>query len=156
MIPSRSAESSLDKLIEECSEVIHVASKAKRFGISNYHPKTRRKNSDALLDKIMDLNEAIDDIKKYTPRPTVKEMADEVVDWFNNSTIRLQQEFTETDFGQLVIYHSSLGQQIRNRFNLWYYPWDERLVEGLDVSDEHPDAVSMRVIEEVWRRVNND
>jgi len=26
-------------------------------------------------------------------------------------------------------------------------------VEGVDVSNEHPDAISMEVIREVWRRV---
>lgn len=152
---NKSLEEVLDKLIEECAEVIHAASKAKRFGMSNWHPETKRKNSDVLLDEIMDVGKAIEDARKFIPRPTIKEMVSVVIDWFNNSPLRQQQEFMTTEFNSLPIYHSSLGRNIRNYFNLWHYTWDKKIIENIDVSPEHPDAISMRVIEETWRQLND-
>lgn len=156
MIPINTVENALDKLIEECAEVIHAASKAKKYGMSNWHPDTKRKNGDTLLDELIDVEEAIKSIKRHIPRPSVEEMSKEVLEWYNRSSVREQQEFTTTSFEHLPIYHSSLGRSIRNRFNLWYYPWEEKIVEGVDTSPDHPDAVSMRVIEEVWRKLQND
>jgi len=155
MIPTNNLEDSIDKLIEECSEVIHAASKVKRFGIDNWHPDTKRKNSETLLKELLDLDEAIKDIKKYIPKPKITDMVNTVIGWFNNSSIREQQEFVTTSFEHLAIYHSNLGRNIRNYFNLWHYPWNEKLINGVDTSPDNPDAISMRVIEEVWRQLND-
>lgn len=156
MIEINTIETKLDKLIEECAEVIHAASKAKRFGMSNWHPKSKEKNSTRLLEELIDLTSSIEDIKKDIPKPSIAEMADEVLGWYTNTPIRMQQEFESTNFDKLVIYHSTLGRSIRNHFKLWQYNWDKKIVDGIDLSPEHPDTVSMKVIEEVWRRVNNE
>ena len=48
-----------DILIEECSELIQIICKIKRFGIDNYHPVTKEKNIDLVKSEIADVKEAI-------------------------------------------------------------------------------------------------
>ena len=149
-------EQALDKLIEECSEVIQAAIKIKRFGISNWKPNTKKFNSIALIEEIDDLYEAAKTAIKEMPRPSHKYMVGIVSEWLKGSNERLQEEFKTTQFDDLVIYHSTLGRDIRNEFRLWAYPHEPELDEnGVDVSKEHPDAISMRVIEEVWRKAQD-
>jgi hypothetical protein len=149
-------EDHLDKLIEECSEVIQAATKIKRFGVNNWHPDTEVKNGVQLLEELIDLRDAMENVRKFLPKPDIKDMADEVIEWFRNSTLRQQQEFLTTDFENLVVFHHNLGEMIRNHFNLWHYEWEAKIVNGVDMSPEHPDTISMKVIEEVWRRVKDD
>mgnify|MGYP003676640576 CR=1 FL=1 len=49
----------LDKAIEECSEIIQILCKIKRFGIDDYHPVTRITNRDSLRAELDDLAEAM-------------------------------------------------------------------------------------------------
>ena len=72
-----------------------------------------------------------------------------VTGWFKNADAK--QEFIESD--RLTTYHNSLGRNIRNDFKLWETDWKPMMVDGIDRSDDHPDQVSMRVIEEVQRRL---
>lgn len=51
------------KLAEECAEVIQSCMKIERFGIGNYHPVTKEKNTDALLRELDDLENRIMDAK---------------------------------------------------------------------------------------------
>lgn len=155
-IPEKTVEGLLDRLIEECSEVIQAATKIKRFGLNNWHPDTKRKNSDHLLDEIMDLGMVIEEVRILLPRPSIQEMVPVVKKWYSESSLRQQLEFTETDFDSLIVFHHTLGTNIRNYFNLWHYKWIPKIVNGVDVSEEHPDQISMEVIEQVWREVKND
>lgn len=43
-------------LMEECSEVIKICSKIKRFGIDNHDPETKVTNKEELLNEIGDLH----------------------------------------------------------------------------------------------------
>lgn len=147
-------EDILLKLVEECADLQKELLKAKSYGIDNCHPVTKRKNSTAILDEIMDVREAIDNVIKILPHPTIEEMVKEVITWYNNSPLRFRAEFSETRFEDLPIFHASIGEQVRNTFNLWFYYWEPKIVDGVDVSANHPDNLSMRVIEEAWRQVN--
>lgn len=57
--------------------------------------------------------------------------------------------------GNLHEYHHFLGRHIRNTYKLWTIPWEPELEEiggySVDVSPYHPDAVSMKIIEQVWK-----
>lgn len=53
----------------------------------------------------------------------------------------------------LIVLHNNLGRDIRNAFDLWGYKWKPELVDGVDVSPDHPDLVSQRVIERVWEKL---
>ncbi len=61
----------------------------------------------------------------------------------------------ETAFEDLIQFHNTVGRDIRNKYKLWEYKW-EPLVgdDGVDYSPNHPDAISQRIIEHVWRLVN--
>ena len=52
----------------------------------------------------------------------------------------------------LILFHDNLGRQIRNRYDLWKYEWKEEIVSGVDVSPNHPDQISQRIIEAVWKK----
>lgn len=52
----------------------------------------------------------------------------------------------------LHLYHHSVGRWIRNHYNLWSEEWVPELKDGVDYSPNHPDARSMRIITDVWKR----
>lgn len=54
----------------------------------------------------------------------------------------------------LIALHHSFGRSIRNTYDLWQRDWVPEIEDGIDVSPNHPDAVSMRIIETVWERIN--
>lgn len=55
------------------------------------------------------------------------------------------------DNGGLVMVHHTIGRHIRNRYKLWELEWEPVIKDGVDISEHHPDAVSMRVIEAVYK-----
>jgi hypothetical protein len=68
----------------------------------------------------------------------------------NQSTI---DEFKNTPKEKLIIYHHTLGRDIRNNYKLWDIPWTPEIVDNCDISPNHPDSVSMDIIERVWEMV---
>jgi hypothetical protein len=85
---------------------------------------------------------------------TKQEIVEEVKGWFENTSEVAQQEFLETPFDELARYHHSVGRTIRNEFDLWKAKWDENIVDGVDCSKGHPDALSMNIIETVWAELH--
>lgn len=59
------------------------------------------------------------------------------------------------DKDKLIRYHDTIGRAIRNLFNLWDTTWTPVISNGCDVSENHPDRLSMRVIEAVWQQIRN-
>ena len=53
---------------------------------------------------------------------------------------------------QLHSYNHSLGRYIRNNYDLWSIHWEAEIIDGVDHSPFHPDAVSMTLIEQVWKK----
>jgi hypothetical protein len=86
---------------------------------------------------------------------TFEQMVVEVSGWLSESREAIRADFIDCDEHKLSVYHHTLGRNIRNRFNLWEREWEPKLIEGIDHSDDHPDAISMRIIVEVWRRAQN-
>lgn len=64
---------------------------------------------------------------------------------------------SQTPFDECIQFHHTVGQWIRNNYKLWDKDWipvfDD---DGIDHSPDHPDAVSQRIIERVWKQVNNE
>jgi len=85
---------------------------------------------------------------------TFDDQVEEVLKWYRKAPKVNQTMFKETPKDKLVQYHHSLGRNIRNNLNLWESPWEEEIVDGVDISEKHPDAISMRIIEAVWEKVN--
>jgi hypothetical protein len=70
-------------------------------------------------------------------------------------------EFKNTQRSSLSRYHLSLGMAIRNHFGLWdpSHPltqhWHQNpdcrdIVDGVDYSEDHPDAVSSAIMRAMW------
>jgi hypothetical protein len=76
--------------------------------------------------------------------------------WFRRDTIKNKKAFLDTPKEDLSkYYHSTLGRTIRNEFKLWETEWKPDVRDGIDHSPDHPDHISMRVIEEVWERLKS-
>jgi hypothetical protein len=45
-----------------------------------------------------------------------------------------------------ILMHSDLGMHLRNYAHLWEEKWEPYLINGVDYSANHPDAVSGRVL----------
>lgn len=79
---------------------------------------------------------------------------EQVIEWYNQAPLALQFDFKTCKYERLIEFHDSLGREIRNEFRLWENAWVPEIVDGADVSKDHPDQISMNIIEEVWRRIN--
>lgn len=82
----------------------------------------------------------------------------QVLNWYKEDESNNIEEatiFKNSSENDLIIYHSSLGRTIRNEFNLWEYSWEPEIIDGVDYSPNHPDSVSMRVITEVWKQIQD-
>lgn len=84
----------------------------------------------------------------------IEQMADVVFDWLNEATEGNRQQFINCPFDELIMYHSSLGRSIRNHFQLWENQWVPEIENGIDISKQHPDAVSMEVIKRAWEKAH--
>jgi hypothetical protein len=86
--------------------------------------------------------------------PSIDEMADDVIDnWLPKVSDYERQMFIQSEETDLVQFHHGLGTDIRNTYDLWSIIWEPQIVEGIDMSADHPDAVSMAVITTVWKRL---
>lgn len=87
------------------------------------------------------------DIDKYADRLLSGE---EIV--LSPSTIAAFKAMKKSD---LISLHHSLGQHIRNVFQLWKIKWKPKVENGIDMSPDHPDEISMRIIEAAWKRLQD-
>ncbi len=79
----------------------------------------------------------------------------EVLEWFYEAESEDQLEFKNCPFDNLIRYHHTLGREIRNHFELWKYSWVQQIEDGIDMSPDHPDFISQRIIEDVWKKLNS-
>lgn len=84
---------------------------------------------------------------------TIEQLHDRIVEetltnLFSDSTpFDSRMEFINTPTNKLGVYHSTVGRDLRNMYNLWN---DERLVKA----GEHPDDFSFDCLKEVHRLAN--
>jgi hypothetical protein len=65
------------------------------------------------------------------------------------------EKFLNTPKEKLYHYNDSVGREIRNEFKLWDREWKPIMKNGVDHSEDHPDQISMRVIEGIWELRKN-
>lgn len=53
------------KLLEECAEISHAASKAMQFGLYNYHPETKVTNLQKLQEEMIDFFSVLEEIEEH-------------------------------------------------------------------------------------------
>lgn len=85
-----------------------------------------------------------------------QEIIDRVfTDWYSNWSIEDKKYFREHSY---IEFHHGIGRNIRNKFGLWDRPPHEPIIDsrGFDISPEHPDAISSRIIRAVQYRANNE
>lgn len=63
--------------------------------------------------------------------------------------------FVDCPQDRLARYNDSLGRMLRNEFKMWDTEWKPEVVNGVDVSPEHPDQRSQRIIEYCWDRLQD-
>lgn len=71
---------------------------------------------------------------------------------FSQFDIDARKKLASYPEGDLIFLHHGVGQDIRNEFKLWETVWEPELVDGIDYSENHPDAISSRVIKQLWER----
>ena len=85
-----------------------------------------------------------------------EDMVNEVARLLNKETQKeIKKEFVNTPKYKLVLFHLTLGRTIRNEYKLWDTSWTPDIRDGVDYALDHPDQISMRVMEEVWERLKN-
>ena len=106
---------------------------------------------EAAWGKVKAKVESSSEVEAVASRPTVASMAEEVRGWLAGASLEEHESFVATQYEDLGQYHHTVGQSIRNRFGLWECEWTPLMKDGADHSPDHPDQVSMQVIEEVWK-----
>lgn len=87
----------------------------------------------------------------YTREEIVQDLINELL---NNTDREDRDLFINTNPNNLYAFHSTLGKQVRNEYGLWQREWTPVINNnGVDTSPNHPDNLSMSIIEEVWARV---
>ena len=62
-------------------------------------------------------------------------------------------DFKNMQEKELIQLHHGWGTHIRNTYNLWQLEWEPEIDDDwTDMSPAHPDAISQRIIEIVWKR----
>lgn len=80
----------------------------------------------------------------------INEIVDDLENGLTKGEIRSLKSCPESE---LIMYHHSAGRYIRNTYKLWTYEWEPELIDGVDHSPNHPDAVSMKIIKLLWARL---
>ena len=68
----------------------------------------------------------------------------------------IKEEFLNTPKDKLIRHHTTLGRTIRNEFKLWETSWTPDIRDGVDYSPNHPDQLSMSVMERVWEKLHKE
>lgn len=78
---------------------------------------------------------------------TLAQYVEQVLGWFHEAPKSEQVRFINTRRHNLITYHHTLGRSIRNNLKLWENRWHPKVQNGVDRSPDHPDALSMTIIE---------
>lgn len=109
-----------------------------------------------MVDSLVNLTEDIEDAISNMQRPSIKIMTKYAKDWFDSCCKAHREEFATTEFNSLAVFMPSMGMDIINTFHLWGYSWVPQIVNGVDTSPNHPEALALQVIENLWRDVKNE
>lgn len=60
------------------------------------------------------------------------------------------EKILECPRNELIAYHHTLGRHIRNTYKLWEKEHTPVIIDGVDCAEDHPDAISMRIIEKLY------
>ena len=86
-------------------------------------------------------------------RPDEAAIAQDLLGHMPDWDVMDRREFLATARDELVKFHHTFGMAIRNQYGLWKFPWEKQIEDRgtpIDISPDHPDAVSERIIEKLW------
>lgn len=63
------------------------------------------------------------------------------------------QRFTECPKSKLFMNYRALQLSVIDKYDLWDETWNPVMVEGCDLSPDHPHELSLRAIEQAWERM---
>lgn len=107
-----------------------------------------------LIDKLF--NKKVPVVYNPTTKVIDYDLAVSIVEsWFDNEPVKNKNMFVNSKEDALVVYHHTLGRSIRNEFKLWQIEWTPEIENGIDVSNDHPDQVSMIIITKLWKKLND-
>ena len=87
---------------------------------------------------------------------TEQEIVNSLNEFLNSKSEQEQHMFDSTGIEDIIAYHPTFGMYIRNKYKLWETLWKPEIDnKGVDISTQHPDAISMRIIRELHRKRNN-
>lgn len=84
---------------------------------------------------------------------TEEQMVNDLFHWLTVEAGEAAYPFFAAKREDLISYHHTLGQSIRNQYRIWERKWEPELRNGIDYSPNHPDAISQRVIEKTWEKI---
>lgn len=96
-------------------------------------------------------------------KQTVGDIADDIIFGLPQAEVDYLRALPEAD---LITLHHGWGTSIRNHYELWdpehlltthwhKFPLERDMRDGVDYSADHPDSVSMDIMKEIHRKVNN-
>ena len=94
---------------------------------------------------------------------SISAIADDIFDSLKEIEL---QKLRETEPDDVVMFHLSWGMWIRNHYKLWSedhplttnwhkHPDQRKIENGVDMSEDHPDAISMKIMERVHKKANS-
>lgn len=142
-------------LIDSAAGVTMALSRAIRYGVE-FNPKLSNNPSEVIINSISEFNQLAEELIKQLPRPTIPYMTKITLEDFDKfSSERYKEEFITTEFTNLVVFMSSLGESIIDKFNLLVYNWKPQVVDGIDISPNNPYNLALTVIQAVWRNLQD-
>ena len=93
---------------------------------------------------------------------SIAAVADELFDQLDANSMHALKTMKKSELHSL---HHGWGTSIRNKYGLWNpqnpltknwhaHPEKHDMSDGIDYSKDHPDAMSMQIIEAVWKKAN--
>ena len=87
-------------------------------------------------------------------RPSFKKIVEQTKQWIEES--KDKKYFIDSKREDLCQFHAFFGMKIRNHFKLWAYPWEPEIVDKVDCSPMHPDAISGEAIVRAWEHFKGE
>lgn len=105
-----------------------------------------------------DTPRALKNARLWSPKPVNDLNIEKVAEYYIKTFGEHERLYIKNlPFEDLVKLHHTLGQNIRNEFKLWFYNWIPVIKsDGADHSPNHPDAISMKVIECIHMILNKE
>lgn len=86
---------------------------------------------------------------------TDKEIAEDFFKTMTEEDKKYVRDIPNKDF--MSMFHLTVGMHIRNEYHLWQRPkWKPELIDGVDHSPMHPDAISGRILELIWEMCHDE